>query len=92
MIILLSPILVPVMKATGVDPVHFGIVFTLNMMIATITPPVGICGLIASQIAGVTVQRFSVEVVPYVLAMIVFLFVILFVPPLTTWLPHLIFR
>lgn len=92
MIILLSPILVPIIKATGVDPVHFGVVFTLNMMIATITPPVGICGLIASQIAGVTVQRFSVEVVPYVLAMIVFLFVILFVPPLTTWLPGLLFR
>lgn len=92
MIILLSPILVPIIKATGVDPVHFGVVFTLNMMIATITPPVGICGLIASQIAGVSVKKFSVEVIPYVLAMIVFLFVILFVPPLTTWLPDLVFR
>jgi TRAP-type C4-dicarboxylate transport system permease large subunit len=71
--------------------VHFGVVFTLNMMIATITPPVGICGLIASQIAGVTVQKFSLEVIPYVLALIVFLFVILFVPPLVTFLPNLVF-
>jgi len=91
MIILLSPILVPLIKETGVDPVHFGVVFTLNMMIATITPPVGICGLIASQIAGVSMQRFTREVIPYVVAMIAFLFLILFVPPLTTFLPNLVF-
>ena len=92
MIILLSPILVPLIKQTGVDPVHFGVVFTLNMMIATITPPVGICGLIASQIAGVSMQRFTREVIPYVIAMIAFLFLILFVPPLVTFLPNLVFR
>ena len=91
MIILLSPILVPLIKQTGVDPVHFGVVFTLNMMIATITPPVGICGLIASQIAGVSMRRFTREVIPYVIAMIAFLFLILFVPPLVTFLPNLVF-
>lgn len=92
MIILLSPILVPIIKQTGIDPVHFGVVFTLNMMIATITPPVGICGLIASQIAGVSMAAFTREVLPYVGAMIAFLFLILFVPPLTTFLPNLVFK
>ena len=92
MIILLSPILVPLIKQTGVDPVHFGVVFTLNMMIATITPPVGICGLIASQIAGVSMQSFTREVIPYVVAMIGFLFLILFVPPLVTFVPNLVFH
>jgi tripartite ATP-independent transporter DctM subunit len=91
MIILLSPILVPLIRETGIDPVHFGVVFTLNMMIATITPPVGICGLIASDIAGVPMQRFTREVLPYVVAMIAFLFLILFVPPLATFLPKLVF-
>lgn len=91
MIILLSPILVPLINETGIDPVHFGVVFTLNMMIATITPPVGICGLIASDIAGVSMQRFSREVIPYVVAMIAFLFLILFVPPIVTFLPNLIY-
>jgi len=91
MIILLSPILVPLIKQTGIDPVHFGVVFTLNMMIATITPPVGICGLIASDIAGVSMQRFTREVIPYVIAMIAFLFLILFVPSLVTFLPNLVF-
>ena len=92
MIILLSPILVPLIKETGIDPVHFGVVFTLNMMIATITPPVGICGLIASQIAGVSMQSFTREVIPYVVAMIGFLFLILFVPPLVTFVPNLVFH
>jgi C4-dicarboxylate transporter DctM subunit len=92
MIILLSPILVPIIRQTGIDPVHFGVVFTLNMMIATITPPVGICGLIASQIAGVSMRDFTREVLPYVLAMIAFLFLILFVPPLATFLPNLVFK
>jgi TRAP-type C4-dicarboxylate transport system permease large subunit len=61
------------------------------MMIATITPPVGICGLIASQIAGVSMQRFTREVIPYVIAMIAFLFLILFVPALVTFLPNRVF-
>ena len=52
MIILLSPILLPLIQEIGVDPVHFGVLFTLNMMIAVITPPIGICGYIASDIAG----------------------------------------
>lgn len=73
-------------RETGIDPV----LFTLNVMIATLTPPVGICGLIASQIAGVSMQRFSREVIPYVFAMIAFLFLILFVPPLVTFVPKLV--
>lgn len=92
MIILLSPILVPIIKETGIDPVHFGVVFTLNMMIATITPPVGICGLIASQIAGVSMPAFTREVLPYVISMIAFMFLILFVPPISTFLPNLVFK
>ena len=92
MIILLSPILVPIIKETGIDPVHFGVVFTLNMMIATITPPVGICGLIASQIAGVSMRAFTREVLPYVISMIAFLFLILFVPQISTFLPNLVFK
>ena len=91
LIILLAPLLVPLLQQTGVDPVHFGVVFTLNMMIATITPPIGMCGLIASDIAGVSMQKFTREVIPYVIAMIAFLFFILFFPPIVTYLPNLIF-
>ena len=92
MIILLSPILLPLVQQTGVDPVHFGVVFTLTMMIGVITPPIGICGLIASDIAGISMRRYAVEVIPYVATMIAFMYIILFVPPLVTFLPNLFFR
>ncbi|SLN64639.1 TRAP transporter large permease [Oceanibacterium hippocampi] len=91
MIILLSPILWPLVQQTGVDPVHFGVVFTLNMMIAVITPPIGICGLIASDIAGVSMRRYAVELLPYVGAMIAFMLFILFVPEIVTFLPNVFF-
>ena len=92
MIILLSPILWPLVQQTGVDPVHFGVVFTLNMMIAVVTPPIGLCGLIASDIAGVNMWRFATELWPYLLAMIAFMFVVLFFPPIVTFLPNLFYN
>ena len=91
MIILLSPILIPIIHKIHVDPVHFGIIFTLNIMIAVITPPVGLCAYIASDIAGITMQEFTKEGILYIAAMIVFLGVIIFFPSITTFLPNLVF-
>jgi tripartite ATP-independent transporter DctM subunit len=91
MIIMLSPILVPLIVQIGVDPVHFGVLFVLNIMIAVITPPIGICGMIASDIAGVTMQRFAREALPYIAAMIVFLFFVVLTPAVVTYLPRLVF-
>lgn len=91
MIILLSPILVPLVVYLGMDPVHFGIVFTMSVMIAVITPPVGICSYIAASIANVGMHRLTRELLPYVGTMILFLLVIAFVPQLSTFLPALIF-
>jgi len=91
MIILLSPILIPIIHKIHVDPVHFGILFTMNIMIAVITPPVGLCAYIASGIAGVTMQEFTKEVIPYIIAMLLFLVVLIFFPSITTFLPNLVF-
>jgi len=91
MIILLSPILAPLIVELGLDPVHFGVLFTMSIMIAVITPPVGICSYIAGSIAGVGMHRLAREMVPYIAAMIVFLLILAFVPPLSTFLPSLFF-
>jgi C4-dicarboxylate transporter DctM subunit len=91
MIILLSPVLIPIIHAINVDPVHFGLIFTLNIMIAVITPPVGLCAYIASDIAGITMQEFTKEAIPYIVAMLLFLGVIIFFPSITTFLPNLVF-
>lgn len=91
LIILLSPILIPIIHHINVDPVYFGVMFVMNIMIAVITPPVGICAYIACDIAGITMQKFSREVIPYIVAMLVFLLFIIFFPPIVTFLPNLIF-
>jgi C4-dicarboxylate transporter DctM subunit len=91
MIILLSPILIPIIHKIHVDPVHFGIVFTMNIMIAVITPPVGLCSYIACGIAGITMQEFTKEGIIYIIAMIAFLGILIFFPSITTFLPNLVF-
>lgn len=92
LIILLSPILMPIILKINVDPVHFGIIFTLNIMIAVITPPVGLCAYIASDIANIKMQDFTKEVYPYILAMLIFLGIIIAFPPIVTFLPNLVFN
>ena len=91
LIILLSPILMPIILRINVDPVYFGVMFVMNIMIAVITPPVGLCAYIASDIAGITMQEFTREVVFYILAMLAFLVFIIFFPPVVTFLPNLVF-
>jgi tripartite ATP-independent transporter DctM subunit len=91
LIILLSPILMPIIIKINVDPVHFGVMFVLNIMIAVITPPVGLCAYIASDIAGITMQEFTKEVILYIFAMLMFLGIIIIFPSIVTFLPNLIF-
>ena len=91
LIILLSPILMPIILHINVDPVHFGVMFVMNIMIAVITPPVGLCAYIASDIAGITMQEFTKEVIWYVFAMLMFLGIIIIFPSIVTFLPNLIF-
>ena len=91
LIILLSPILMPIILRINVDPVYFGVMFVMNIMIAVITPPVGLCAYIASEIAGITMQEFTRAVVFYILAMLAFLVFIIFFPPVVTFLPNLVF-
>lgn len=87
---LLTPIFVPLAKMAGVDPLHFGIVMTLNVTIALITPPMGACIYIVSAIGRVDLGEMFKGIWPFVaVAMIVLLIIILF-PALTTTLPTLV--
>lgn len=87
---LLTPIFVPLAKMAGVDPLHFGIVMTLNVTIALITPPMGACIYIVSAIGRVDLGEMFKGIWPFVaVAMIVLIIIILF-PALTTTLPTLV--
>ncbi len=86
-LIILTPIFVPVVTKFGIDPVHFGIVMVINLTIAGVTPPVGQMMFISCSVLRVRMETFSVEVMPFLLAMFAVLGLITFVPWLTLALP-----
>ena len=88
--LLTVPIFVPVMAKFGIDPVHFGVVMTLNLMIGLLTPPVGMVLYAVSTIAEVPVVRLARELVPFMIVLGGVLILITYIPGLVTWLPNLI--
>lgn len=86
-IFILTPILAPLILQYGIDPVHFGVVMVLNLMIGLITPPVGMVMYVTSSIAGIRMDEFVREVWPFFVALILVLATITFVPALVTFLP-----
>ncbi len=90
LVLILIPVLMPVVHAYGIDPIHFGIVFLLNLTIGANTPPLGVTLMTAAKIAGVSFTQASRAVWPFVFAMIAALIVTIFVPEFTTYLPYLI--
>ena len=79
-IILLTPVFLPLVKAMGVNLVHFGVVFAVGLAIGMITPPVAINLFVASGITGLPMTKISKAIIPYLIGLIVVFFVILYVP------------
>ncbi len=88
--LILIPILTPAAAQFGIDPVHFGLIFVLNLMIGTITPPVGVVLFVTSKIAGITFEAMSRAIVPWLIPLLAVLAAVTLWPPLTTWLPGIV--
>jgi tripartite ATP-independent transporter DctM subunit len=88
--LILIPIFVPVAMAAGIEPTQFGIVFVLNLMIGTITPPVGIVLFVTAKIADVPFERLVRATLPFLVPLFVVLALVTLIPGLTTWLPGLL--
>jgi TRAP-type C4-dicarboxylate transport system permease large subunit len=86
--LVLVPILHPIAVSLGVDPVHFGIIVIVNLMIGLITPPVGLCLFVAESIAGVGLARLTRAILPFFLVEVLVLVILTFVPELVTFLPR----
>ncbi len=89
--ILVTPVIVPAIVKLGIDPVHFGTVMIVNMMIGLLTPPVGMALFVVSDLAKVPVAAVARECFPFVLGLIAVLMVLTYVPELTLWLPDLVY-
>ena len=81
--IILTPILVPIMVSLGVDPIHFGVIMTLNLAIAFVTPPVGPNLFVASSVSGCSLGAMSREVLPMLGVLLVVLVAVIVFPEIS---------
>ena len=86
--VVVVPTLLPVVKALGIDLVHFGLVVTLNLMIGLITPPVGLVMFVVMHLTKLSLEQFVREIWPFLLALIAVLLVITYWPGLVTFVPN----
>lgn len=87
-LILFIPILYPLAMALGIDPIHFGVIMAVNLMIGVATPPMGMCLFVISQISGIKIERIMISILPFLVPLLIVLFLITFLPELVTWLPE----
>lgn len=88
LLILLTPILVPMMTTLGVDLVHFGVIMVLNLMIGVATPPVGMCLFVVSEANNIKLETLMREVIPQVIPLVAVLFLITYFPEVVLVLPR----
>ena len=88
--LILIPILTPSAQALGIDPIQFGLIFVLNLMIGTITPPVGVVLFVTARVANIRFEAMSRAILPWLIPLLAVLAAITLWPPLTTWLPKLV--
>lgn len=86
-LVITAPILVPVVMALGIDPIHFGVLFVITMEIGLITPPIGMNIYVVSSVGNAPVAEAIKGAFPYVIALFIMLWVIAFIPQLSLWLP-----
>ena len=87
-VVLMAPIFYPVIMSVGIDPVFFGVLLVLTLSIGQITPPVGLCLFVACNIGDIKIEKLSMAVVPYLAALILVMFVVIFMPDLVMFIPN----
>ena len=91
-VLILAPLFLPIAKTMGIDPIHLGIIMVVNMEIGMIHPPVGLNLFVASHLAKEGLTEVSIATLPWVGVMLVYLGLITYVPAISTWLPHMLYK
>ena len=87
-ITILVPILLPIVLLLGIDPIHFGLIITLNLMIGLLHPPLGMVLFVLARIAKLSVERTTMAILPWLAPLMLALIAITYVPAITLWLPQ----
>ncbi len=88
--LILIPIMVPAAVKFGIDPVHFGVMMIMNLILGTIHPPIGVVLFITSRIAEISFEKMSRAILPWLVPLLIVLALVTVWPPLTLWLPNLV--
>ncbi len=91
-IIILVPVLLPLVKSLGIDPLHFGVVMVVNLSIGLATPPVGVNLFVASGIAKISLEKISKAIWLFLIALLIPLALITYIPQITLWVPRLFLK
>jgi len=91
-LLITAPLLFPMAMQLGIDPIHFGVMMTVNMEIGMITPPVGLNLYVASGISRLGLTETTKACAPWILVMLAFLILITYVPAISLWLPNLLMK
>jgi tripartite ATP-independent transporter DctM subunit len=89
-IIILTPVLLPIMKTSGLDPMHMGVIIVLTMMIGLLTPPFGMVLFVLNRISGISLHRIVVAVAPFLIPLVAVDVLLLFFPVLVLIVPRLV--
>lgn len=89
-IVIVTPILMPILTSIGMSPIQFGVILILNCGIGLLTPPVGGVLFIGSGISGIPIERLAKHSMPFILVMIVVLFLVSYIPSISLFLPRLL--
>jgi len=88
-IIVFMPILFPIARGFGIDPVHFGIIASVNLAIGYITPPYGATLFVSCSLSGESIRKVTPKLGPIILAMIIVLLIVTYIPETFMWIPNL---
>jgi tripartite ATP-independent transporter DctM subunit len=88
-ITILVPILLPIVNKLGIDPVHFGLVMVLNLMIGLLHPPMGLVLFVLARVARLSVERTTMAILPWLVPLLISLVIVTYVPAISLWLPNL---
>ena len=85
---ILVPVLMPVLLKVGIDPIHFGVVMTLNLMIGLLHPPLGMVLFVLARVANLSIERATMAILPWLIPLLGSLIAITLIPEITLWLPR----
>jgi C4-dicarboxylate transporter, DctM subunit len=89
-ILILTPLLMPLALAVGIDPIHFGLVIVVNLMLGGLTPPVGMLAFVTASVTGTPVHRVFRALLPFLAMLILALLIVTLVPAVSTGLLQVI--